>query len=133
MTCLYSLYDALVSIHVPADKARAVVDAMERGMNTTLATKSDIDALRLATKSDIDALRVATKSDVDALRVATKSDMTILQKDFEAKYLLLRQEFESTRISLRQDIEASRNKTIIWLGSALVVASSSVVAAVRLL
>ena len=110
---------------------RAIAEeAAARGMRLVLA---DIDALRLATKSDIDALRVATKSDVDALRVATKSDMTILQKDFEAKYLLLRQEFESTRISLRQDIEASRNKTIIWLGSALVVASSSVVAAVRLL
>ena len=29
---LYSLYDALVSIHVPNDKARGVVDAMERDM-----------------------------------------------------------------------------------------------------
>jgi hypothetical protein len=29
MDYLYSLYDALVSIHVPNDKARAVVDAME--------------------------------------------------------------------------------------------------------
>ena len=30
MDYLYSLYDALLSIHVPNDKARAVVDAMER-------------------------------------------------------------------------------------------------------
>ena len=37
----YSLYDALVSINVPSDKARAVVDAMERDMGTTLATKQD--------------------------------------------------------------------------------------------
>ena len=37
----YSLYDALVSINVPSDKARAVVDAMEREMGTTLATKQD--------------------------------------------------------------------------------------------
>ena len=35
-----SLYDALVSIAVPADKARAVADAMERDMGATLATKS---------------------------------------------------------------------------------------------
>ena len=27
MNALYSLYDALLSINVPADKARAVVDA----------------------------------------------------------------------------------------------------------
>ena len=43
---LYSLYDALVSINVPSDKARAVVDAMERDMGTTLATKQDLEMLR---------------------------------------------------------------------------------------
>jgi hypothetical protein len=46
---LYSLYDALVSINVPNDKARAVVDAMERDMATTIATKADLQfaALKL--------------------------------------------------------------------------------------
>lgn len=39
---LYSLYDALVSINVPNHKARAVVDAMERDMATTIATKADL-------------------------------------------------------------------------------------------
>jgi hypothetical protein len=43
---LYSLYDALVSINVPNDKARAVVDAMERDMATTVATKADLQILR---------------------------------------------------------------------------------------
>ncbi len=38
MNYLYSLYDALVSISVPSDKALAVVDAMELDMGTTLAT-----------------------------------------------------------------------------------------------
>ena len=46
MNRLYSLYDALVSINVPNDKARAVVDAMERDMGTTLATKADLQTLR---------------------------------------------------------------------------------------
>lgn len=46
MDYLYSLYDALVSINVPDDKARAVVDAMERDMGTTIATKSDLQLLR---------------------------------------------------------------------------------------
>lgn len=57
MSCLYSLYDALVSITVPSDKARAVVDAMERGMFTHLATKSDIENLRAITKAEMDLLR----------------------------------------------------------------------------
>src|SRR3990167_8359776 len=46
MDYLYSLYDALVSINVPNDKARAVVDAMERDMGMTIATKSDLQLLR---------------------------------------------------------------------------------------
>ena len=52
---LYSLYDALVSISVPNDKARAVVDAMERDMATTLATKQDLELL--ASKQDLQVLR----------------------------------------------------------------------------
>jgi hypothetical protein len=42
---LYSLYDALISINVPNDKARAVVDAMERDMATAIATKADLQLL----------------------------------------------------------------------------------------
>ena len=57
MAYLYSLYDALVSISVPSDKARAVVDAMERDMGATLATKQDLEMLRLATKQDMELLR----------------------------------------------------------------------------
>jgi hypothetical protein len=57
MSCLYSLYDALVSINVPSDEARAVVDAMERDMLTHLATKSDIENLRVITKAEMELLR----------------------------------------------------------------------------
>lgn len=66
MDFLYSLYDALVSIHVPNDKARAVVDAMERDMGTTLATKADLRAL-------------ATREEVTQLR----EGLTLLRKDME--------------------------------------------------
>ena len=45
MDYLYSLYDALVSINVPSHKAKAVVDAMERDMATTIATKADLQLL----------------------------------------------------------------------------------------
>jgi hypothetical protein len=42
MESLYSLYDALVSINIPTDRARAVVDAVERDMLNQLATKADL-------------------------------------------------------------------------------------------
>ncbi len=53
MDYFYSLYAALVSIHVPNDKARAVVHAMERDMGTTIATKSDLQNLRQDLTSSI--------------------------------------------------------------------------------
>ena len=46
MEFLYSLYDALIGIHVPGDKARPVVDAMERDMGTMLATGVLVAAFR---------------------------------------------------------------------------------------
>jgi hypothetical protein len=57
MDYLYSLYDALVSINVPNDKARAVVDAMERDMATNLATKADLQLLRTEFNQSIELLR----------------------------------------------------------------------------
>jgi hypothetical protein len=57
MDYLYSLYDALVSINVPNDKARAVVDAMERDMTMTIATKADLQLLRQELKGDIGEVR----------------------------------------------------------------------------
>lgn len=57
MDHLYSLYDALVSINVPNDRARAVVDAMERDMASTIATKADLQLLRQELKADISDLR----------------------------------------------------------------------------
>ena len=69
MDFLYSLYDALVSINVPNDKARAVVDAMERDMGTTLATKSDLQMLRQELVQEI----VLVRKDMELLR----SSMTI--------------------------------------------------------
>ncbi|MBC8878013.1 MULTISPECIES: hypothetical protein [Pseudomonas] len=40
-----ALYQALISIDVPEDRATAVVDALESDMQMQLATKADIDNL----------------------------------------------------------------------------------------
>jgi ABC-type sulfate transport system substrate-binding protein len=45
MSFEFTLYDALLSIDVPAEKARAVIDALEQDMGSTLATKKDIQLL----------------------------------------------------------------------------------------
>jgi hypothetical protein len=52
-----TLYDALLSIAVPADKARAVIDALERDMGPTLATKQDIRLLEQRLEQKIELLQ----------------------------------------------------------------------------
>jgi hypothetical protein len=56
MSVVYSLYDALVSIKVPDDKAKAVIDAMEREMMDKLATKSDLASVRELVSKDLQML-----------------------------------------------------------------------------
>ncbi len=85
MSYLYSLYDALVSINVPSDKVRAVVDAMERDMLTELASKSDLDNLRVAIKADIDNLRLSMQSDSRTL----SNSVDAFQWDFRLQCDLL--------------------------------------------
>ena len=69
MSFQFSLYDALVSVDVPPDKAPAVIDALERDMGATLATKADVRLLQ----RDIDQLRKDVERDLELLR----SSMTV--------------------------------------------------------
>ncbi len=57
-------------------------------LNSNLATKTDIEALRKELKADIEALRLATKADIaavtadiEALRQGTKADIATLKAD----------------------------------------------------
>ena len=54
------MYDALLSIDVPPDKARAVIDALEHAMGSTLATKQDIQLLKQALEHRIYLLQSST-------------------------------------------------------------------------
>ena len=68
MGVVYSMYDALVSINVPTEKAKAVIDAMEREMMDKVATKTDLEHARDVLSKDIRTLSLATKTDLDHVR-----------------------------------------------------------------
>jgi hypothetical protein len=110
MNALYSLYDALVSINVPGDKARAVVDAMERDMTTLLATKSDLASTQLLLKKDVDIFYTSLKNDINSLK-----------QDGDSKYALL-----------KKDIEAGLNSTIVRLGTVMVAVAGLLFTALKL-
>ncbi len=78
MDYLYTLYDALVSISVPTDKARAVVEAMERDMGTTLATKADLrlleqrmETIKLSLEKDMEVLKSSMIVRLGSIQVVT--------------------------------------------------------------
>ena len=124
MTALYSLYDALIGINVPTEKARAVVDAMERDMSEFLAsraaTRSDIALVR----QDLDASLAATRSDIalvrqelDALRASTQGEFTRVRQELDAlraatqgEFTLVRQELDALRASTHGEFTLVRQE-----------------------
>ena len=81
MSFQFSLYDALVGIDVPVDKARAVVDALERDMGATLATKQDVLLLRQELKQELDLLR----KELEHLRQDVARDMELLRSNMTVR------------------------------------------------
>ena len=53
-----ALYQALISINVPEQKANAVIEALETDMLSRLATKADLTAPAAEFKSEISQLEV---------------------------------------------------------------------------
>ncbi|MEX2149647.1 MAG: hypothetical protein WD793_05505 [Steroidobacteraceae bacterium] len=153
MDYLYSLYDALVSINVPSDKARAVVDAMERDMGTTLATKRDLEAQSLVTKKDLELVRSAMKQDLELLRSAMTQDLELLRsetrqgtemlrqelrqenellrQEMDGRFQLVDQRFDSLRSEVSRDLAAQKQSIVIQLGSLIVVCFGMTLAVMR--
>ena len=71
MSFQFSLYDALVGIDVPPEKAKAVIDALERDMGTTLATKQDIAFLKELIARDLELLRSSMTVRLGSIQVVT--------------------------------------------------------------
>jgi len=132
MSYLYSLYDALVSINVPSDKARAVVDAMERDMLTQLASKSDLENLRLAVKADMEHLQLAVKADVVHLQLAVKADVDHLRLSVKSDIDAVGSRVDALTREFRLERELLRSSMTIRLGSMLVVALGLLFAALKL-
>ena len=150
MDYLYSLYDALISINVPSDKARAVVDAMERDMGTTLATKTDLLLLRQeienrfdltsrdidSLRKDVESLRTSTTKELESSRVSVGKEIEAFRasigKEIESFRVSIGKEIESSRVSTGKDLEALRLSMTVRLGSIVMVGVGVILAAIRL-
>src|SRR5687767_6736343 len=80
-----------------------------------VATKQDLETLRVATKQDLEALRVATKQDLDvmggqieALRVATKKDIASLREIMAERF---------SHCATKADVERGFRRQAMWVAS----------------
>lgn len=62
-----TLYDALISANVPADKAKAVVDAWETDVEK-LATKADLQHVETRINASISEMRSEVRSEMKVMR-----------------------------------------------------------------
>jgi hypothetical protein len=118
MSVQLSLYDALVSIAVPTEKARAVVDAMEREMSSTLATKSDIQLIR---------------QELGQLKQEMHIGLGQLKQELHIGLGQLKQELHMEVGLLGKEIELLRSSMTVRLGSMLAVACGILFAALKLI
>jgi len=132
MSYLYSLYDALVSINVPSDKARAVVDAMERDMLMQLASKADTEAVRLALKADLENARLSITADVAAVQVEVGNLRAALSSGIENLRLSNKADLENLRVVTDAKLELLRSSMTIRFGSMLVVCLGLLFTALKL-
>jgi hypothetical protein len=114
MGVVYSMYDALVSINIPDEKAKAVIDALEREMMDKLATKADIAHFTEALSKDIRALEAATKADFAHFTGALSSDIRALEATTKAEFVHAREivskEIEATSVAIAHAREILASK-----------------------
>lgn len=137
MNALYSLYDALLSIDIPADKAKAVVTAMEQEMSNVLATKSDLQHTELLLRQELVTTRDSLKQEIASVRDSVKQEISSVRDS-------VKQEISSVRDSLKQEIAALSQKLsvledslkkdmTIRLGSMLFVSMGMLLAILKLI
>ncbi len=99
-------------------QAEAITATVRDGITGGVATKADIDALRIAAKADIDALRIAAKADIEALQAETRAEFNALQAETRAEFNALRAEtraeFNALRVETRTAI-AGLKAEIRWI------------------
>jgi hypothetical protein len=93
------LYEALTEINISKEKAQAVVEALERTMTSELATKSDLEQLRLAMKADLKsetaALRSEMKAEISGLRSEMKAEISGLRSETKAGFQVIEKEMQA--------------------------------------
>jgi hypothetical protein len=122
----YAYVKQLTAAGVPESQAEVHARALAALVDEELATKRDLEELRIATKHDLDELRIATKRDLDELRIATKRDLDEFR-------IATQRDLTETELRLKAHGEAELRKQMLWFFSmqtALLAIAVAVIAAI---
>ena len=109
MAYAISLYDALVSINVPKPQALAVVESLEQTMTSELATKTDLEQLRVHTDREFASLR----------------------GDMAREFVAVRREMAAESALLREEIKSANSRSVIMLTGMMIALNSLLFAALQ--
>jgi hypothetical protein len=137
-----AVYDALVAVNVPPDRARQVVDSLQRDMETQLATKKDlrqleeltvlrfaslearldagIGSLRQEGGAEAQAIRATSAAEFRTLRAEIGGEFRSVRADMASEFQAVRGEMASGSQAVRAEIATTALRTTVTLGSVVV-------------
>jgi hypothetical protein len=101
-----AVYDALVAVNVPPDRARQVVDSLQRDMETQLATKKDLRQLEELTTLRFASLEARLDAGLGSLRQEGGAEAQSIRASSASEFRTLRAEIGGEFRSVRADMAA---------------------------
>jgi hypothetical protein len=123
--CL-SLANALADAKIDRPAAERIATEIFEAIHDSVATKSDVQAVRTDLRAEMAALRAEFTANIAALRAEFKADIAVLRAEFKADIAALRAE-------LKAEIALLEHRLLIWLGGLMVVLFGLLFAALRYL
>ncbi len=106
---------------VPRAQAEAQVAAMHVALSGSVATKADLQALRVATKVDLKLLEVKMDAGFEAVRTESKADLQVLEGKVDAGFKAADDKMET--MATKSDVKALDVKIKWLIGTLLLVGS----------
>lgn len=101
-------------------QADTLMTMLDRAEGTDLATKKDLDALRIASKADIEGLRAATKADMESLEGKMRHELKEIGTRVGLRFETFDHKLEATEHRMASQIDRALREQTRTLTFALV-------------
>lgn len=121
-----------IGIEVPSDRARAVVDALERDMTANLATRSDLDSKFALLDRKIEGAEKRLDQKIESLEARLDQRMDSLEARLDRDFKAVEGQFESHGHRFDEKLKLLETSMMVKLGGLLFLAMGLLFAALQL-